>query len=55
MIKLRGLLAVTIGLMTWSQAATQALKPFVQAGKKPLQISGVYPHLTLFNEVAVLL
>lgn len=33
-----------------AQNKVSALQPFVKASKKPLQISGVYPHLALFNE-----
>lgn len=33
-----------------SQTSKNTFVPFVKASSKPLQISGVYPHLTVFNE-----
>ncbi|MEO5999083.1 MAG: hypothetical protein ABIN89_20075 [Chitinophagaceae bacterium] len=48
MIKLSGW--VFIAILISMNAISQSPAPFVKAGKKPLQISGVYPHLALFNE-----
>ncbi len=33
-----------------AQKSASTIAPFVKASQKPLQVSGVYPHLALFNE-----
>ncbi len=43
-------LCVLLNTKSTAQNVTPAIQPFVKASKKPLQVSGVYPHLALFNE-----
>ncbi len=43
-------IASLMSLNTQAQNTSGALVPFVKAAKKPLQVSGVYPHLAAFNE-----
>lgn len=48
MVKFSKLMA--LGLLICTKGLTQVITPFVQSEKNPVQISGVYPHLALFNE-----
>ncbi|AXY73896.1 hypothetical protein D3H65_07840 [Paraflavitalea soli] len=43
-------LCILVSCQVHAQPAGASLPPFVTAPGKPLQISGVYPHLAVFNE-----
>lgn len=50
MIRIQKLLAAAFTLLICTGIKAQVMAPFVKADKSPLQVSGVYPHLTVFNE-----
>ena len=43
-------LCLLLSKVVTAQTASSGIEPFIKASKKPLQISGVYPHLAVFNE-----